>query len=230
MLLFIFFLELFALFLLSRNFSSHFSNFIHQVTKNKHITIYIMAIILFPGTIIHELSHFLMAIILFVPVTNIAFLPRLQNDKLILGQVSVQKTDPIRRLLIGASPVVMGVILIYSFFYFLTTYASLSFFWTIVILCYLSFTVGNTMFSSEKDMEGALELSIFLVLVTIALSFLGFTLPYDKVLVKINELIPNSLFLKIITYLLIPILLDMLLIFFLKIVYKKKNQLIVQKH
>src|SRR5438105_14179391 len=103
-----FFAELFALFLLSRVLTRLLSVFFHRITRSQTITIYLIALLFFPGTLIHELAHFFMARLLFVPVANMEFIPKLNGSTVKLGSVSIARTDPIRRLLIGMAPFFIG--------------------------------------------------------------------------------------------------------------------------
>jgi hypothetical protein len=69
--------------------------------------------LLAPGVILHELSHWLLAKVLFVPTGDMAlFSPsknRAQNNKVILGYVEIYKTDPLRQSLIGIAPLLIGI-------------------------------------------------------------------------------------------------------------------------
>jgi hypothetical protein len=87
--------------------------------------------LLAPGVILHELSHWLMAKLLFVPTGKMVLFrshdkkparqyryrrtPAPQTvepnaDKVVLGYVEVAKTDPIRQSLIGLAPLVTGLL------------------------------------------------------------------------------------------------------------------------
>ena len=72
-----------------------------------------------PGTIWHELSHYLMAKILFVRTGNVRlfqFRPTAYRDergrptgRVVLGYVETYRTDPIRQSLIGVAPLLSGL-------------------------------------------------------------------------------------------------------------------------
>ncbi len=73
--------------------------------------------LLAPGVILHELSHWLMAKLLFVPTGDMAlFRPnkgkQASNGKVVLGYVEVFKTDPIRQSLIGLAPLITGILVL----------------------------------------------------------------------------------------------------------------------
>ncbi len=157
----VFIAELLGLFFLSQLVTRSLSTFFFQVTKSKHATVQLLSFLFLPGVIVHELAHMLVASILFVPVGEIEFMPKLVGDSVKLGSVSIAKTDPLRRALIGFAPVFLGLVIILgSLFYFSPSVSS----WLIVVLLYVLFEVGNTMFSSKKDMEGTLEVLVVVFL------------------------------------------------------------------
>lgn len=174
---------------------------------SRFFSIQMLSFLFLPGVIIHELSHFFMAIILFVEVSDIEFLPKIINDRVKLGSVAIAKTDPIRRLLIGFSPIISGL----SIFFFLGYY----FGGNIIFLFYLLFAIANTMFSSKKDLEGALALFLVVVILFLAFYILGFRpeLPVLKILSE--EKIINAV--KIIDLsLLIPLVMDLAIVSILR--------------
>jgi hypothetical protein len=89
--------------------------------------------LLAPGVILHEMSHWLMAKLLFVPTGKMVLFrthdkrpPRQQRyrrtppprpvdpnpDKVVLGYVEVAKTDPVRQSLIGLAPLITGLLVL----------------------------------------------------------------------------------------------------------------------
>src|SRR3989344_7337481 len=94
----ILFAELVILYFLSKRLTQDLFNFIYGLTKKRNLAIYILAVLFLPGTFIHEISHFLTALFLFVPVGEVEFLPEIQgSDSLKMGSVAIGKTDPIRK-------------------------------------------------------------------------------------------------------------------------------------
>lgn len=149
--------EIGVLFLLSRQLTRAISSF---------LSIQLLSFLLLPGIIIHELAHLLTAAVLLVPVGEIEFLPKVREGSVKLGSVAIGKTDPVRRALIGLAPVAVGISLLWavSAFYSQTQYELWT--WQTVALIYIVFEVGNTMFSSMKDLEGLIE-------TVLAAAFLG---------------------------------------------------------
>src|SRR5471030_284135 len=109
--------ELFFLFLLSQRLTRSLSFFFYKVTKSKKITILLLALLFLPGTFIHELAHYLMAIILFVHAEGLELIPKIQEHDVKLGSVQIERTDPFRRLLIGMAPFLFGTSILLSLLY-----------------------------------------------------------------------------------------------------------------
>jgi membrane-associated protease RseP (regulator of RpoE activity) len=50
--------------------------------------LYYIGILYFPGTLLHELSHFLAAVILRVPVASFSIMPKVTPTGILFGRVS----------------------------------------------------------------------------------------------------------------------------------------------
>lgn len=175
---------------------------------------YLFAILFLPGTIVHELSHFVMATLLIVRSGKLEFIPEEQGDGVKLGSVSIEKTDPIRKLLIGSAPFIFGTSIILGFLFY-TSYNNLLGDWRVVaFLVFLIFEIGNTMFLSQSDIEGSWK--VFIILITfmalgvvfkIDLSFISAELIFTEDNVRILQTAN--------LYLLAPIVIDSVLLLFL---------------
>ncbi len=226
MYVFLFFVELFILFLLSKQVTMLLSSFLYRSTHSKKVTIYLMALIFFPGTFIHEISHYLMAHLLFVPTYRIEFFPKLEGQSLKLGSVSIARTDIFRSILIGMAPFLLGTSLLLALLFYAETnhlFENVTF---AMLLIYAAFEIGNTMFSSKKDLEGAIELVLALIVLAIILYLLGFNMPQ----VSLNSIFENQTLKNILQkgniLLLVPITIDIILIGLLKLLAKQtKKQL-----
>lgn len=179
--------------------------------------VHTLAIIFLPGTIIHELAHLLFAGVMLVPVGELNVVPEIEEHGVKLGSVQIGKTDPFRRTIVGVAPVLLGLVLIFAIF--LLVKPGTSPWWQVILALYFLFQIGNTMFSSRKDIEGSILFVILaLVLLGIALASIYFLRP----------LLLQTMWLKVITmdltfmenffkqaslYLVIPLTLDLLIIF-----------------
>ena len=179
----VFILEIACLFFLSQVLTKSLSKAFLTITKSQKATINLMAVLFFPGVVVHELSHFITAGILFVRTGEIEFLPKIMGERVKLGSVSMEKTDPARRAIIGFAPVLVGLASIMGLIYLLIDSGSIV--QTIepktilgilirVLIFYLLFVVSNTMFSSRKDLEGAVELLIVLLVISAGFYLIGF--------------------------------------------------------
>lgn len=213
------FLEIVALFLLSRKISKVFSKF---------LSINFLSFLFLPGVIIHELSHMLVAVILLVPIGDMEFTPKKGEAGLKLGSIEIAKTDPIRRSMIGFAPVFVGLMIVIGIVYlfssnieFLKDKDSYIVIAAVLGIMYLLFAVSNTMFSSSKDMEGTVEILITLLIIFVSAYILGFRPPLDftdKILTKefLDIIKKSSIFL------LVPIFIDLVILSIIRVIYKRR--------
>ena len=206
--------ELVVLFFLSRRVQRRVGFSLLKLTGSRKVSVYVMSILFLPGTFIHEIAHFLAALFLLVPVGNLELIPKIEEDSIKMGSVSIAKTDPLRRFLIGAAPFFAGTAtLLLSLYYFLIINDSVNLqevtsiaIWKIVILIYLIFTITNTMFSSKKDMEGMWGFLAVIVFTAVILWVFDINLNLSFVNhPKISELFSTASFL-----LLVPLVLDII--------------------
>ncbi len=139
----------------------------------------LFAVVFLPGTFIHEMSHFLTALVLLVPVGNINLTPKIEEDGVRLGSVPIAKTDPIRRTLIGIAPIFFGLAIILGSIFYVYTNNLFGQPIALVILALVAFEVGNTMFASKKDLEGVFAVFVVVVLIGIVLYLLGLRVSFD---------------------------------------------------
>jgi hypothetical protein len=125
---------------------------------------------LFPGVVLHELSHFAAAKLLRVPTGGLSVVPKHSgNGELLLGSVQVARTDPLRAAAIGASPLLAGCAAVLSIarwgFGLADPGPPLSGGWLDALAAslarpgfaawlYLAFAVSNSMLPSSSDRRG----------------------------------------------------------------------------
>ncbi len=154
------------------------------------------AIILFPGVLLHELSHWLVATLLGVRTGAFSLLPRMQADGSVqLGYVEYYKGKSLgafRESLIGGAPLVVGtaVILLIGYRIFgasnlaaaiqsgdvdILAAALTQVFATpdFLVWLYLLFAIGNAMMPSRSDQRAWPALILILIAAAIVLSLLG---------------------------------------------------------
>lgn len=208
----LFLVELFFLFWLSRQLTSAVSAFFYRITKRKQLTIYLLAFLFLPGTFVHELSHYLMAMLLFVHAENFELMPKIGEHGVKLGSVSIESTDPFRRFLIGMAPFLFGTMIILGTLYFVVAHGLFAHTWLLGLVGYMVFEIGNTMFSSRKDMEGALELLIGLLVVGLFLYFIGFRFSTVSLDAFLGSSSVVRLFEQGCWFLAVPIVIDLLVV------------------
>lgn len=205
------------LFLLSRTLTNVLFAFFYKTTRSKNISIYLLSILFLPGTIIHELAHAMMAIILQVHVGKMEFIPKLNGNNLKMGSVEVGQTDPIRRILIGTAPFIFGTAILLCTFFYAAQNNLFDHQLSVVLISYLVFEIGNTMFSSKKDLEGMLEVIIALIFISALFYLIGFRLPaLNPQTLFANPLVAQALQ-KASTYMVGPLVIDLALIIGLKL-------------
>ncbi len=133
----------------------------------KKIAYSLVALLFFPGTVVHEVAHFLMATILIMRVRDIRLLPEWHGNNLKLGSVLYEKQDALRGIVVGIAPVVAGILI----FLFLAN-------WNIhirnsvaenLIFFYVVFVISTTMFSSKQDLVDLVYVLPFILLLCIVL-------------------------------------------------------------
>lgn len=220
----IFLFEILLLFLLSKLLTRTISNTLYSITRNRKLVIVFYSILFFPGTLIHEMSHFFMATILLVRTGKIRLFPYNINGEIHLGSVAIAKTDPIRRLLIGTAPIIVGTSIILVSVLYLASAMTFSLplqfdsetVLSVFFLLYILFVTGNTMFASKRDMEGATEILLAFLLLFLSLYFLGIRIPAEFVDHFPRQAIVDGIK-KADFFLTFPLTLDLLLYLVLKI-------------
>ena len=185
-------IEIFVLYLLKRKVTRRIYNLVGT---------YIFAILFLPGTFIHEISHFLTALFLLVPVGQIELMPERIEGGIKMGSVPIGKTDPVRRTLIGVAQIIFGLGIILGTIYYVYSRNLFNNPIALIITSYIAFEVGNTMFSSKEDMEGVLPLLVVLIIFYAILYFIG---------VRISLNINPDIFKMADIFLLVPIGIDAL--------------------
>jgi hypothetical protein len=184
------------LLLMQRWIHSRLHGLAYLLTGNKNWAVAIYAIILFPGVLLHELSHWLAARLLGVRTGSFSLLPKVKRDGSIqLGYVEYYRSSdlgPLRESLIGAAPLITGtaaVVLIGLYIFQLPSFlaamatgdldqlafALIQLIRTADFLAwlYLLFAVSNAMMPSASDRRAWPAFLLLLGAATIVLLLLG---------------------------------------------------------
>ncbi len=179
------------LLLLNRWISQHLQGIGLLITGNQKASLFLYFIILFPGILIHELSHWFMAKLLGIKTGKIRLGPVDEGRAgyYSMGSVEVARSDPLRDSLIGLAPLLAGCALLVVITHHVFNVPSLvqgtnwqalikNFkhwlgkrdFW---LWLYLVFTVSNAMMPSAKDREPWGPAILFISIVALAGYFTG---------------------------------------------------------
>lgn len=82
------------------------------LTDHQGVSVYLFQILLLPGVVLHEFSHYLAAKLLGVRVRKISLSPNVRGKNVQMGAVVMDKPDFVRGLLIGLAPLILGTAVI----------------------------------------------------------------------------------------------------------------------
>jgi hypothetical protein len=181
---------------LQRWLHRHLHGLAYLITGKRNWAVLLYAIVLFPGVLLHELSHYITAVLLRVKTGSFSVLPKIKPDGSVqLGYVEYYKSSkvgPIRESLIGSAPLVTGtaVILLIAFQVFDVTNLALAaetgdieslsraittLFETndFLIWLYLIFAVSNAMMPSASDRKAWPAFAIIMIVLAAILYVIG---------------------------------------------------------
>ena len=183
------------LLLLQRWINRHLQGVAYLLTGRPGWAVIAYAIVLFPGVLLHELSHWLTARLLGVRTGRLSLLPSVEQDGTIrLGYVEYYRhrsLDPIRETVIGVAPLLAGtaaILLIGHYIFNVNTLvlalesrqiaqlrqvaAALAETPDLFLWIYLVFAISNAMMPSPSDRR-AWPAFLLLILVAGGLLYLG---------------------------------------------------------
>jgi hypothetical protein len=179
---------------LRRWIEAHVQGVAYLVTGHPTVALWIFFLIFLPGTLVHELSHWLVAKLLLVRTGRIVIWPQFKRDGTMwLGAIQVGRADPVRSSLIGLAPLVSGSLLVALIGAHLQLDAlgealtsgrwemvwealvfsvSLPDFW---LWLYLLFAIANRMLPSPADREPWKPVIVFLIILSVVTIGAGWT-------------------------------------------------------
>jgi hypothetical protein len=179
---------------LRRWIEAHVQGLAFLITGHPTVALWVFFLVFLPGTLVHELSHWLVAKFLGVPTGRIVIWPQAKrNGTLWLGAIQVGRADPVRSSLIGLAPLISGSLLVALIgahlqlgtlgsplasgrwelvWQGLVRSVNLPDFWLWV---YLLFTIANRMLPSPADREPWKPVIVFLVLLSVFIIGAGWT-------------------------------------------------------
>lgn len=180
--------ELIILSLISRRLTQTLFVLMYRLTRSKTVALTTLIILLFPGTVVHELAHLFVAEVLRVRTGKLTLIPdNIEEEEIKTGSVVIAKTDPLRRSLIGLAPVYVGIITLAGLSYFLQINSIKG---ITIIIYYIMFAVSNSMFSSKEDMKGVIPFAITVGIFITVGYFAGFRIGLtDELVARIGFII-----------------------------------------
>lgn len=169
-------LSFLALLLTKKKMTLELNHLIHRLGGSQHSSIIIWSIIYLPGTIVHEVSHFLVAALTGARTGKIEIFPEYLEDEshVALGSVQTQKLNPIQGFLVGIAPFISGMALLI----WLASLLQVSFtdrnIWLMILEGYFFFTIANSFIPSWSDIKQTLPFVIVSLLIALLAWFFGF--------------------------------------------------------
>jgi len=181
-------IELLTLYVVSQWLTKSFYGFFLLLFRARPVAVSAVTLLLFPGTVVHELSHLFTAEILGVKTGKLELAPEsIRQEDVRIGSVAIAQTDPLRRSAIGLAPLGSGLLALAALSWWLPkiwndlqpVLQSGKLFsspplYVLCVIFYLLFSVSNAMFSSSQDLKGCLPLVIVLVILVTGAYGLGF--------------------------------------------------------
>lgn len=170
--LFAFTVTLTCLFLLSRWITRQVLWLGHRVTNNENAALIAYYLLLFPGILLHELSHLLAAKAMGLKIGKFSLGPKPRGRSVELGSVTVSRGDALRESLVGVAPFLGGTAALLAIGYWVFDVAALGQAWItggwLAVLratngiwrvpdfwlwAYLIFAISNAMTPSPADRQ-----------------------------------------------------------------------------
>ena len=182
-----------ALWWVSRRLAHYFMSSMYLLTQNEGFAVAAYAIFIIPGTLVHEISHWLIAKMVGVRTGSFEILPKFSRDGTIqLGSVGIRGGNLAQLALIGLAPMIVGSILTMWLSYSLVDVAALGYALEsgqmsavaevllaslrkpdALLALYLLFTISDSIFLSSSDRAPVQQLGLYLGLVLIPLYVFG---------------------------------------------------------
>lgn len=149
-------------------------------------------LILFPGILIHELSHWGMAWLLGMRPRQLSLWPKMRGRRVEMGSVRMRSGGPLRDSLTGLAPLLVGSLILLLVSYRVFDAAALQrawegggfgaiwdTFWAAFgvpdawLWAYLVFAVSNAMIPSPSDRQPLLSLLLYVIIVGLFFHLIG---------------------------------------------------------
>lgn len=158
------------------------------MSASQDAALYVYHFMLLPGTLLHELSHWLLAKLLRVRTGRLSLMPVRKGNVARFGAVQIGASDPVRESLIGAAPLATGILLVVAIARWRfgwqaavpASWADAALLWQTLrtapdafLWLYLLLSITNGMLPSESDRRSWRPIGIALLVVLLTLQLVG---------------------------------------------------------
>ncbi len=194
---------------LQRWLHQHIQGLTFAVTGNAGCAMRFLFILLLPGVILHEASHWVVANVLRVRTGKVSLgLSPVRGKQFSLGSVTVDRTDSFRESLIGVAPFFVGlgaIILIVGYGFDLWPNSGVSYKemlnrvlstandWLTWLDLYLIFAVSTAMIPSESDREPWGQVLVVFGIIAIVAFLLGWAPPISPEMINVGRTVMDGL-------------------------------------
>lgn len=144
--------EIACIFLLSRLSLQKSYHLLKKILKSDRLIVIFISILYFPGTVIHECSHYVAALLLNLHPREMQLFPVIEGRRVKLGHVLYEKhpDDFLRSILVGIAPFFGALITLWIIIQ--TRVFPGDIWWQTILFGYLILTITANMFSSKQDL------------------------------------------------------------------------------
>jgi len=89
------------------------------ISMNQTMAVWLYFFLFLPGILIHEVSHYIVAVLLRARPSKFSLWPKAKRGRVVLGSVEIRKADPLAHSLIGVAPLVVGSLAVWFIAQFL---------------------------------------------------------------------------------------------------------------
>jgi hypothetical protein len=195
-------LSLLALAWLGNQVSLHIQIPVYLLTRSPGLAMVVLFLVFWPGVMLHEGAHWLMAQLLGLKTGKFRVWPEMRKDSLRLGSVTVHSGGPVAISLVGMAPLVVGVPIIalighriFGAHAVIDAFAQgrwldgIEVFWLALrstdglVWAFFLFAIANAMMPSESDRAAAMPVLQYAAVVAVFYFLLGLPLaPLDAAL------------------------------------------------
>ncbi len=151
---------------------------VHHVGGSRRFLIVLWSLVFLPGTIIHELSHFFVAILVGARTGKVEIFPEFlgtDSDEggVALGSVQTQKLNIVQGVLVGLAPFFVGLCLLVWLGSLILQNYSLGDYAIMAFQGYLFFTLSNSFFPSRSDLVHVVPAAITVAIIVVIAWLVG---------------------------------------------------------